>query len=374
LNPPANEPRDGLAGELGVAPEPLGVILDALRCPACAGRLGESGTDVRCESHHRFGVVDGYLDATGGATADRITARTFESFGYEWTTFSSVREEDARYAEHYLRDLALERLDGVLGLDAGCGRGRYSRFLAPHLGALVALDGSDAVRAAAENTRDLSNTVVIRSDLRRPPFADGTFGFVACFGVLHHLEDPREGFDRLVRLLRPGGILSLYLYSRPARRGARGIGLAAAAALRRATVRLPHRVLRPLCTPVAAVLFVTVVAAGRLGDRVHSRRLSALPMATYRDKPLRSLVLDTFDRLSAPVEHRFVWSELAPWFDESGLEVDSARDESGWFIVAHRLPAAPEEAGETGAGRGSADTAPEPRHQIRPGSGVPSEL
>ena len=59
-------------------------------------------------------------------------------------------------------------------------------------------------------------------------------------------------------------------------------------------------------------------------------------MATYRDKPFRSLVLDTFDRLSAPVEHRFVWSELAPWFDEAGLVVDAARDESGWFIVAHR--------------------------------------
>ena len=33
-------------------------------------------------------------------------------------------------------------------------------------------------------------------------------------------------------------------------------------------------------------------------------------MYGYRRKPFRSLVLDTFDRLSAPVEHRYVWSEL----------------------------------------------------------------
>ena len=59
-------------------------------------------------------------------------------------------------------------------------------------------------------------------------------------------------------------------------------------------------------------------------------------MATYRDKPFRSLVLDTFDRLSAPIEHRFTWPDLAPWFAESGLVVDSHRDDSGWFVVAHR--------------------------------------
>ena len=59
-------------------------------------------------------------------------------------------------------------------------------------------------------------------------------------------------------------------------------------------------------------------------------------MDTYRGKPFRSLVLDTFDRLSAPVEHRYVWSELAPWFDEPGWWSDAARDETGWFVLAHR--------------------------------------
>jgi hypothetical protein len=59
-------------------------------------------------------------------------------------------------------------------------------------------------------------------------------------------------------------------------------------------------------------------------------------MSTYRDKPFRSLVLDTFDRLSAPVEHRYVWAELEPWFAEAGLVVDAARDETGWFVLAHR--------------------------------------
>src|ERR1035441_3613501 len=101
------------------------------------------------------------------------------------------------------------------------------------------------------------------------------------------------------------------------------------------TCALPILV-KALSTPVAGLLYAGVVAPGRWGDDHGVSGLAGLPMYTYRDKPFRSLVLDTFDRLTAPVEHRYVWSELRPWFDETGLVVDAAREETGWFIVAHR--------------------------------------
>jgi SAM-dependent methyltransferase len=334
--PTARRHGQAVADALTLAPQHLGTIVGLMRCPECDAPMGDTAAGVGCQNGHPLVVTDGYIDAAGGGAAGGATARTFDSFGYEWTTFSETRAEDADYAEHYLRDLDLARLAGAIGLDAGCGRGRYTRFLAPHVRSMVALDGSDATLSAARNLSDMPNAVVVRADLRRAPFAEASFGFIASYGVLHHLEDPRGGFDRLLRLLAPGGVLALYLYSRPERRGARGVGLAAATALRRVTVRLPHRVLRASCTPIAAVLAVAVVAPGRLGDARGVGRLSSLPMATYRDKPFRSLVLDTFDRLSAPIEHRFTWGELAPWFAESNLIVDSARDDSGWFVVAHR--------------------------------------
>jgi hypothetical protein len=39
--------------------------------------------------------------------------------------------------------------------------------------------------------------------------------------------------------------------------------------------------------------------------------------------------------LSAPVENRYVWNDLKPWFQRAGLVVDAARDEAGWFVLAH---------------------------------------
>jgi SAM-dependent methyltransferase len=325
-------------------------LLELFACPVCGARLdgtafngtASNGTasngagPVVCGKGHRFPTDRGYLDLAAEAEFDSTTTRTFESFGYEWNTFDDVREEDAQFAQVYFRDLDLTSLGGKIGLDAGCGKGRYTRFLAPHLDGLIALDGSSAVEAAARNLASFPNVLVVRSDLRTVPVADGSVDVVVCLGVLHHLEDPRQGFRSLVRLLAPGGQILVYLYSRPSTVGARTVALSAARAMRTLTVRMPHRLLRAVSAPVAVLLSVFVVRPGAFGARIGIRPLARLPMAGYRGKPWRSLFLDTFDRLSAPVEHRYVWEELAPWFSEESLVVESAREEAGWFVLAHR--------------------------------------
>jgi len=311
-------------------------VADRLACPRCGGRLRADPDGVGCDAGHRFPWRSGYLDFSGSGPEPGSTAQTFLSFGYEWNTFDDVRDEDEAFGGIYFADLDVESLRGKVGLDAGCGKGRYTRILARHLDEMVALDGSLAAEAAARNLGDLGNVTVVRSDLRRAPFAPQSFDFISSLGVLHHLDDPRQGFSRLLELLAPGGQVLLYLYSRPEGRSLRGWALAAATALRTVTVRMPHRLLRACSVPIAGLLWAGTVLPGRWGERRGIPALASLPMDTYRDKPFRSLVLDTFDRLSAPVEHRYVWSELAPWFEESGLVVDAARDRAGWFVLAHR--------------------------------------
>jgi SAM-dependent methyltransferase len=313
-------------------------IVERLRCPDC-GRAVETVDDdggIRCSAGHRRVMRDGYLDCSTANLEEGSTARTFASFGFEWNNFDEVRTEDEGFAEVYFRDLDLTTLEGQVGLDAGCGKGRYTRFLAPHLAAMAALDGSSAVEAASRNLAGMDSVLVVKSDLRQAPFAPASFDFISSLGVLHHLADPRAGFIRLLDHLAPGGRILLYLYSRPSNLGLRSVALDAAAVLRKVTVRLPHRLLKLVSTPIAACLYYGVVAPGAYGDRVGVAALAGLPMNAYRGKPFRSVVLDTFDRLSAPVEHRYVWKDLAPWFADAGLVVDAARDETGWFVLAHK--------------------------------------
>ena len=311
-------------------------IIEYLRCPRSASSFVSQPTGVLCALGHRFSERSGYLDFSTESQAAGTTARTFSSFGYEWNAFDAIRDEDESFAAIYFKDLDLPGLAGRVGLDAGCGKGRFTRVLARHLKTVVALDGSEAVHAAVHNLADQGNIGVVRADLRLPLFAPESFGFISSLGVLHHLDDPRQGFLHLTQYLAPGGQMLVYLYSRPESVNARALALAAASVVRRATVHLPHPLLKALSGPIAALLYAGVVLPGRWGEDRRRRALSRLPMSTYRDKPFRSLVLDTFDRLSAPVEHRYIWAELEPWFTDAGLVVDTARDETGWFVLAHR--------------------------------------
>ncbi len=313
-------------------------ILQRLRCPRCGEPLADQR--LACRRGHEFRRREGYLDALSGdePSLDPQTDRTLASFGYEWTSFDRIQPEDEGFFHEYFEDVDLESLRGRVGVDVGCGKGRYTRFMADYLAAVVALDGSDAVRSTARNLADLSNSVVLRGDLRTPPLADESFGFVSCLGVLHHLADPKGGFDSLVRLLAPDGILVVYLYSRPTERNLRSVALRAATELRRVTVRLPHPLVRLLSAPISAVLYVGVVIPGSLGARTGRMGLADLPLAPYRGQPMRSLWLDTFDRLSAPLEKRFVWGEVKPWFEGAGLEVKGVSHRHGLTIVARRPP------------------------------------
>ena len=85
--------------------------------------------------------------------------------------------------------------------------------------------------------------------------------------------------------------------------------------MRKLTTRLSHPALKSPVDPDGRRSCWGLVAPGAWGEKHGSASLAGLPMDAYRGKPFRSLVLDTFDRLSAPVEHRYVWSELQPWFD-----------------------------------------------------------
>ncbi len=290
---------------------------------------------MTCSAGHPIRDGGGWLDLAGAAP-DEVTDRTFESFGYEWTTFADIQPEDEGYWREYTADVPWDEMGEALGVDVGCGKGRYTRPSARRLGGLVALDGSAAVSAAAHNLGGEANVIVARADLRDPALAEGRFDFVSCLGVLHHLAEPEVAFSRIARLLAPGGVLLVYLYSRPEGRGVRALGLRAATALRKGTVRLPHRVLRPLCYPLAAVLYATVVLPGALGDRRGVKRLSGLPLEVYRGSPVRSLWLDTFDRLSAPLEHRYTWDEVRPWVEAAELDVLAVRPWGGLVITARK--------------------------------------
>jgi len=97
-------------------------------------------------------------------------------------------------------------------LDAGCGNGRYSRFLLRHAdpdALLTAFDYSQGMLQRARARLRTDRVLQVAADLTRLPYADACFDAVVCGWVLEHLPDPRPGLAELARVLQPGGKLLL---------------------------------------------------------------------------------------------------------------------------------------------------------------------
>ena len=64
----------------------------------------------------------------------------------------------------------------------------------------------------------LTNIDYAQADILRLPSIGRMFDMIDATGVLHHLADPFAGWRALLSMLRPGGLMSLGLYSEIARR------------------------------------------------------------------------------------------------------------------------------------------------------------
>lgn len=102
-------------------------------------------------------------------------------------------------------------------LEAGCGTGRESMYLATMGAKLTAIDITDESLNIAKNQAEKHNLKekinfqkVSVLDL---PFDNDHFDIVLSSGVIHHTDNPKRAFTELVRVLKPGGFLILYVYN-----------------------------------------------------------------------------------------------------------------------------------------------------------------
>jgi len=102
-------------------------------------------------------------------------------------------------------------------LDAGCGRGLYTRTLIQRAQKVAALDYSktsiDAIQRRLGHLSHLSLYVGSATDL---PFDNEQFDLVTHCEVLEHIHDDRQVLSELFRVLQPGGRLVLSVPVPPA--------------------------------------------------------------------------------------------------------------------------------------------------------------
>jgi len=189
-----------------------------------------TGLAVEFKAYRREQALAGTIPAItpiGGKVSKRVQAQ-YESAPYpRWTT---VPKNNPQTVAAYLRESHPQAIPHpflekeVDVLIAGCGTGieAFSMANAFRIRKMLAVDLSKASLAYA--TRMLEDTTpappisFCQGDLLELDTLNQQFHVIASSGVLHHLENPLQGWRILTHCLKPGGIMFISLYSKLAGR------------------------------------------------------------------------------------------------------------------------------------------------------------
>lgn len=207
----------------------MDAILPLLRCPVSKHSLRPEGDGLACACGLRFPLVNGVprlLTPTQTPEEEELRAR-MQRF-YEQHTFPGYDDVDspAVLADKAHRsglgawyDAAISPFATVL--EVGCGTGQLTNFLGlAGTRTAIGADMSTASLALGQtfkSTFDLKNVHFVQANIFQMPFAEESVDTLICSGVLHHTPEPREGFRRLLSLVKPGGHVIIGLYNTYAR-------------------------------------------------------------------------------------------------------------------------------------------------------------
>jgi SAM-dependent methyltransferase len=325
-------------------------LVDELFCPACLreddsrvasldlkvseddGETVQEGL-LSCGCGSQYPIMKGIPRMLPDAMDDEFQEkwkRTQNSFGRQWNAYDVQSPEEDRHLFHTKTGFDLDSLSGLRVLDAGCGGGRYA-FQTGRSGAEVfAVDISHAVEKTAELCRDLPNVHIIQANLMELPFRRENFDRIYSIGVMHHTPDTRAVFEAVLPFLRPGGLISIWLYKQwsPYREFMNNFW-------RGITTRMPHTLLHACAlasSPIGGVKGWAYRSNWKLLARAFWQLEKFLPGISNHPEH-RQRVCDTFDWFAPQHQWHHTDEEVSAWLEEAGLEDIVNLSEDAAFYV-----------------------------------------
>jgi ubiquinone/menaquinone biosynthesis C-methylase UbiE len=148
-----------------------------------------------------------------------VDTQVASGFGHEWSTFRQGEQEltsterEKLFSEYFHIFPWTELPSHAVGLDAGCGSGRWSMMVAPRTGHLHVMDASSEALAVAEkNLAFATNVTFHHASVGEIPLDDESLDFAFSLGVLHHVPDTMAAIKNIAAKLKPNAPFLIYLY------------------------------------------------------------------------------------------------------------------------------------------------------------------
>jgi ubiquinone/menaquinone biosynthesis C-methylase UbiE len=278
-------------------------------------------------------------------TDNNLDLRVARGFGREWSTFRQDEDHLSRQQRQAIFDdyfcifpWHLLPEGGGIGLDAGCGTGRWSVLVAPGVQHLHLLDPSaEALTIAKENLRAMNNVSYHLNSVAAIPLPPKSLDFAFSLGVLHHVPDTEAAIAAIADKLKPNAPFLLYLYYAFDNRPIWYRLLWRIADLGRFVVsRLPHPLRLVISQTVAVLVYWPLARVARYMSQ-RGRSVSALPLSYYADKSFYVMRTDAYDRFCTRLEKRFRRSDIERMLARAGFKDTTFSDKQPfWCAVGIR--------------------------------------
>jgi SAM-dependent methyltransferase len=273
---------------------------------------------------------------------NNIDSATVESFGEEWKEFHQFRDEEInRIGDSYF-DLVEPAMTGKekIAADFGCGTGRWTKYFANRVGAIAAIDPSEAIFTASSVLDNIENVSLYKASIDNLPFDNNYFDFGFSLGVLHHIPDTQMAMNSCIEKIKPGGFFLVYLYYNFDNRSMLFKAVYWLSNLIRLVVcKLPPGLKKGVCNFLAVVLYMPFILLARLLKKlgVPQRIRGKIPLQIYEDASFYVIRNDSLDRFGTPLEQRFTREQITNMMGNAGLEnIIISKNAPYWHAIGRK--------------------------------------
>jgi SAM-dependent methyltransferase len=265
-------------------------------------------------------------------------------FGHEWSTFRqsegelSSEDREAVFQSYFhifpWNDLPVD----PIGIDVGCGSGRWSTMVAPKVGYLHALDASAyALAVARQNLAAHTNVSFHLASVADIPVDDNSLDFAFSLGVLHHVPDTMAAIRAIAAKLKTGAPFLVYLYYALDNRPWWYRAIWRFSNFFRKIISLLPPATRLFISQIIAVTVYWPLARFAALVERSGYSPSALPLEFYRNRKFYVMRTDAYDRFCTRLEQRFTRRQIEQMLRESGFdEIQFSEDTPYWCAVGKR--------------------------------------
>src|SRR3989339_804283 len=269
-----------------------------------------------------------------------MDVKTVNGFGEEWSMFDqSLLEplEHEKIFNDYFRIFPWHLIseDKSIGVDVGCGSGRWAMLFAPHVRFLHLVDASDkALRVAIKNLKNISNVDFHNTSIEDMPMPDGSLDFAYSLGVLHHLPDTQKAINDIAKKLKLGAPFLVYLYYAFDNRPLWYRCLWKVSDFFRKGISVMPFPLKFFISQVIAVLVYWPLARfARMLERLTILPKS-FPLKDYRCWSFYTMRTDSLDRFGTRFEKRFTQKEIEVMLKNAGFkDIIFSKEQPRWCVV-----------------------------------------